>query len=333
VTLLTEQAAELLIADQAFAPSPPGFVGAAVDVPATTPPAARTRLRHGFLAARRTRTAVVSGPPSPGLDICLSRMAEDLELARPMLEPARPMPADPGVPAADGAGIRIGLEAGLDDGGPLGLSRRWTLAHTLAPVLAAAFANTPGSGWRSVRQAARRHLPVLAPGAPRVAWVTYAMDAPDPRGRTLRARFREEAGLSRGDLIRHLDSLHPPVAARGHLEIDVADHQPADGWPIPVAIVATLLDDPQAALDASAATAHLIGEPRLWERAARDALTDPLLAAAARDCFIAAYAALARQGAPRALRDAIADYLERYVLRGRTPADDILDRTAAVGPF
>jgi glutamate--cysteine ligase len=136
-------------------------------------------------------------------------------------------------------------------------------------------------------------------------------------------------GLTARDVLRHLESLRPPVAARGHLEIDVADHQPGDGWRVPVAIVATLLDDPPAALDAEAATAGLAAEPRLWERAARDALTDPVLAAAARGCFLAAYAALARQGADRALRDAIADFTERYVLRGRCPADDLLDRTAA----
>jgi len=322
VTQLTERATELLIADQAFAPAPPGLVGAAIDVPAATPPAERTRLRHGFLAARWTRTADVSGPPSPGLDICLSRMAEDLELARPMI-------ADPGGPVADGAGIRVALEAGLEGGGPLGLARRWALAHTLGPVLAAAFANTPGAGWRSVRQAARRSLPVLPSGTPRAAWVAYAMDAPNPHGRSLRTRFRDGEAPAVPELARHLESLRPPVAARGHLEIDVADHQPGDGWRVPVAVVATLLDDPQAALDTYAATAHLAAEAHLWERAARDGLTDPALSAAARECFIAAYAALARQGATRSLRDAVADFTERYVLRGRTPADDILDRTAA----
>jgi glutamate--cysteine ligase len=119
------------------------------------------------------------------------------------------------------------------------------------------------------------------------------------------------------------------VAARGHLEWQVADHQAGDGWRLPIAVAATLLDDPHAALDAEAATAHLHNEPLLRERAARDALTDPALSAAARDCFLAAYAALARQGVSRALRDALADYIDRYVMRGRCPADDILDRTAA----
>jgi hypothetical protein len=43
----------------------------------------------------------------------------------------------------------------------------------------------------------------------------------------------------------------------------------------------------------------------------------------------AAYAALARQGAARDLRDAVAGFTERYVLRGRCPADDVLDRATA----
>jgi len=38
---------------------------------------------------------------------------------------------------------------------------------------------------------------------------------------------------------------------------------------------------------------------------------------------------LARQGAARSLRDALAGYTERYVLHARTPADDILDHLTA----
>ncbi|WP_433383727.1 glutamate-cysteine ligase family protein [Actinoplanes sp. CA-142083] len=331
MTTLTEQAAELLVAGRAFDPAPPGFVGAAVDVPLAAPGlppasarqlAARPALRHGFVTARSPRLAVVSGPPSPGLTASLSRMTDDLRAARPLL----------GVFTAPGGragGIRVGLEAGLEGGGPLGLPRRWALAHKLAPVLAAAFANAPGAGWRSVRQAARRDLPVVPAGDPRAAWTAYVLDTPTTDGRSLRRRFRAGEHPTAADLVRHLESLRPPVAARGHLELDVADTQPGDGWRLPIAVVAVLLDDAKAALDAEAATAQLPTEPRLWERAARDSLTDPVLAAAARDCFLAAYAALARQGATRSLRDALAGYTERYVLRGRTPADDILDRLAA----
>ena len=53
-----------------------------------------------------------------------------------------------------------------------------------------------------------------------------------------------------------------------------------------------------------------------------------MLAKAAQECFEAADAALARLDAPPAVRNAVADYSERYVRRGRCPADDILDSVA-----
>ncbi|MCW2141661.1 glutamate-cysteine ligase family protein [Actinoplanes cyaneus] len=367
MTNLTEQAAEELVTARAFAPGLPGFVGVAVDLlldPASAP-AGRRPLRHGFLDARSSRVAVVSAPPSPGLEVALRRMSDDLAAATRVMDQhgltvlpfaTEASPADPPHTYATGtAGIRIGLEAGPDDDGPLGLRRRWVLAHNLAPVLAAAFANAPlrhgrPTGWRSVRQALRRDLAVLpghpgnlpvqripdtlaagfGPGSaidPRTAWAAHVMDSPTITGRSLRERFRTGARLTANDLDRHLAGLRPPVAARGHLEIDVVDSQPGNGWRVPVAVITALLDDPRAAQEAYAATAHLAGEPLLWERAARDALTDPVLADAARACFLAAYGALARQGVSRTLRDAVADFTETYVNRGRCPADDLLDHT------
>src|SRR4051812_33229047 len=82
---LTESAAERLIAERAFTCGPPGFVGAAIDLPdpARLAPgaidrpevagAARVALRHGFLIDRADGTVTVSGPPSPGLESCLAR--------------------------------------------------------------------------------------------------------------------------------------------------------------------------------------------------------------------------------------------------------------------
>ncbi|MFG1992888.1 glutamate-cysteine ligase family protein [Actinoplanes sp. NPDC048988] len=231
---------------------------------------------------------------------------------------------------AGAGGVRVALEAGLDAGGPLGLERRWALAHTLAPVLAAAFANSPllggePSGWRSVRQARNRDLPVLPTEADaRRGWAGFVLDAPGRDGRTFRERARSGERPRLADLVEHVDSLRPPVAARGHLEIDVFDRQPGAGWRVVVAVTSVLLDDPRAAAAAEMATATLAVEPGLWERAARDALTDPVLAAAARACFVEAYGALARHGVDRDLRDAVAEFTERYVMRGRCPADDVL---------
>ncbi len=392
--ILTEQAAEEFVAARAFVPGLPGFVGIAVDllVDPACAPAGRRPLRHGFLDTRSPRVLAVSGPPSPGLEVALRRMGDDLAASARVVEqhrltvisqatgsvhPEGPVSA---IGAAT-AGIRLGLEAGLDDHrpgpagdhpagpgghptgaggnraegspagagehragsdvyGPLGLNRRWRLAHTLAPVLAAAFANAPlrhgrPTGWRSVRQALRRDLRATPlPGDdPRAAWTAYVLDTPGRGGTAPRQRLRAGGRITDSELVRHLAGLRPPVAARGHLELDVADRQPGDGWRVPVAVAAVLMDDPRAAEEAAAATAHLAGEAGLWERAARDALTDPVLAAAARDCFLAAYAALSRQDTSRELRDAVAEFTERYVHRGRCPADDVLDGLTARAPL
>jgi glutamate--cysteine ligase len=75
-----------------------------------------------------------------------------------------------------------------------------------------------------------------------------------------------------------------------------------------------------------AATAPLGGTAdELWLRAARFGLDDPQLAAAARKCFAAAGEALGRLGAPAGVREAVAAFTNRYVLAGRSPADDLLD--------
>ncbi|GIM73979.1 glutamate--cysteine ligase EgtA [Winogradskya consettensis] len=343
---LTEQGAELLIAGSALTPSRPGFVGAEVDLllsqPGLPAPLADTltggqaRLRHGFLAARSARVAVVSGPPSPGLDTAVDRMTEDLPMPVPLFSghgiSVLSEASDGGFSSAtDGtAGVRVSLEAGVEEDGLFGLRRRWTLAHALAPVLAAAFANSPlrdgrPTGWKSARQANRQ---LIRPTAdPRSDWAALVLDAPVAGGgRTLREWTRAGTGPLVADLRPHLATVRPPVAARGHLEIDVADRQPGAGWRVPVAVIAALLDEPRAAVQALNLTEPLRGLPGLWERAAREGLGDPVLARAARGLFVSAYEGLARQGVSRELRDAVAAFTDRYVMRGRCPADDVLDR-------
>ncbi len=125
-----------------------------------------------------------------------------------------------------------------------------------------------------------------------------------------------------------------------------------DGWVVPVAVVAALTDDPVAA-DAAMAAAEPVWQRNLarriaraasrrsgraaaaardgspWLRAARLGLADPALARAAQRCFEAAEASLA-SGRARRCRSgqAVAEFAEQYVRRGRCPADDILDTIA-----
>ena len=219
------------------------------------------------------------------------------------------------------------------------------------------------SGWKSTRQAvwsrldpSRTRAPSDAePGAadrgpawpedtdPRNAWVSYVLDAQvmvlrdpgsprwtAPSGLTFRDWVRGAIGPppTADDLTYHLSTLFPPVRPRGHLELRVIDAQPGDGWIVPTALVSALLDDPVAAQAAMAAVEPLQkeGPPgELLVRAARLGQDDPALAAASRECFAAADSALARLDAPATIRDAVAAFADRYVLRGRCPADDRLD--------
>ncbi|MER6529291.1 ergothioneine biosynthesis glutamate--cysteine ligase EgtA [Streptomyces sp. NPDC001508] len=261
------------------------------------------------------------------------------------------------------ASVQVCLDAGHEEPGPLGHGRRWWLAHQLGPVLVAAFANSPltgrrPTGWRSTRQLlwmeigpGRAGAPPLG-GAPRAAWARHVLDAPVmcvrrdggpwtvPDGLSFRdwTRSRTPRAPTREDLDYHLTTLFPPVRPRGHLELRMIDAQPGeDGWIVPLAVTAALFDDPQAAETAYRAVKPLaersLARPAphnpVWLDAARSGLDDPELHEAAVDCFTAALEALPRLGATTEVMDAVAAYHDRYVRRGRCPADDLLDALRA----
>ncbi|MDJ0343555.1 ergothioneine biosynthesis glutamate--cysteine ligase EgtA [Streptomyces sp. H10-C2] len=259
------------------------------------------------------------------------------------------------------ASVQVCVDAGTDIAGPHGIRSRWLLAHLLGPVLVAAFANSPlrqgrPSGWRSTRQAVWSRMDTartLAPPLdrdPRAAWARYALDAPlmcirqqdgqpwtAPPGLTFRGWI--EAGGPAGstptldDLCYHLTTLFPPVRPQGHLELRMIDAQSGDdGWIVPLAVVAALFDDPVAHEAALRAVLPLgaggTPAPRnpLWLRAARRGLTDPALRRAADACFRAAMEALPRMGAPGYVQATVTEFAERYIARGRCPADDLIDQ-------
>ncbi|MEV8317669.1 ergothioneine biosynthesis glutamate--cysteine ligase EgtA [Streptomyces sp. NPDC059900] len=199
---------------------------------------------------------------------------------------------------------------------------------------------------------------------PRAAWTRHVLDAPVmfirtgqdgdggddaddgsavpwavPEGLTFRRWARSGAPRppTAEDLTHHLTTLFPPVRPRGHLELRMVDAQPgAHGWIVPLAVTSALFDDPQAAetayrtLKPLAERAFPPGAPApprspLWLDAARHGLADPELREAAAACFDAAADALPRMGASAEVQRAVAAYAERYVARGRCPADDLLD--------
>lgn len=191
----------------------------------------------------------------------------------------------------------------------------------------------------------------------RERWSGYVLDAsvlcmrrsgdgpwPVPDGLTFRDWLQGTPNApSAEDLSYHLSTLFPPVRPRGHLELRMIDAQPGDDWIVPVAVVAALADDVVAATAAMAAVepvwrrnTQAANSPRdgngngagpadPWLRAARCGLADPVLARAARSCLAEAEAALDRAGTPADIRQAVSRFGDRYVRRGRCPADDVLD--------
>jgi glutamate--cysteine ligase len=259
-----------------------------------------------------------------------------------------------------GAGRRMmcgtaSVQLNLDSTGEGTPCTRWALAHAIGPVLAAACANSPivagrPSGWRSARLAVwaaidgTRTAPAFTDdrGSPSDQWARYALDA---RVMLVRARperfiplferltFAEwmssghELGYpTEDDLAYHLTTLFPPVRLRGWMELRMVDALPDPWWRVPGAVATALLDDPAAAAEARAATAPTA---RLWRQAARLGLSHPALAASARRCFNAAIEALPRLGADPETQAVCAAFFDRFVARGRCPADDALDRWAA----
>jgi glutamate--cysteine ligase len=249
-----------------------------------------------------------------------------------------------------GAGLSMmcataSIQVNLDLGDPADVARRWRAAHALGPVLVAAFANSPlalgvPTGARSSRQQVwaaldrTRSAPAMSVLPPADSWARYALAA---RVMLIRAGagvykpVRENLTFARwmaeghelgyptlADFAYHLTTLFPPVRPKGWLELRMIDALPSPWWQVALAVTTALLDDPDA-LDTAERTCRPVVD--CWEDAAAHGLSHPGLASAARTCFAAALDALPRLGVDPAATAAFAD---RYVDRGRCPADDVL---------
>lgn len=242
------------------------------------------------------------------------------------------------------ASEQINVDAGSDAEG----LRRWRLANRLGPTLVAAFANSPFEGYRSARMAAwmatdpTRTAPVSNGANAFTCWTDYVLDARvmlvresegfSPVTEPLsfrrwideghRGAFPDEADLS-----YHLTTLFPPVRPRGWLEIRMVDMLPDPWWQVPALVVCALLHDEIAGAEAEAAVS---GAEHLWLDAARDGLGHPALERAARACFAAALGALERGGYGHEEIETVTAYRERFVDRGRCPAEEPLETAEAI---
>ncbi|MFF3334618.1 ergothioneine biosynthesis glutamate--cysteine ligase EgtA [Streptomyces sp. NPDC002888] len=330
----------------------------------------------------------LSSPPAPSLMDCVRTVSADLDAVRAVLRrdgltlvglgadpwhPPRRFLREPRYDAMEAAldrtgpagrammctsaSVQVCLDAGHENPGPLGVGRRWWLAHTLGAVLVAAFANSPllghePTGWLSTRQLLWTEIGAGRAGAPDVdaeprgAWARHVLDAPvmcirrdgTPWDVPDKLTFREwtrSGAPTREDLDYHITTLFPPIRPRGHLELRMIDAQPGDdGWIVPLAVTTALFDDQEAAETAYRAVKPLaeramaLPAPHnpLWIDAARHGLADPELHDIAVTCFTTALEALPRLGATPEVMDVVTAYLDRYVRPGRCPADDLLEQ-------
>jgi glutamate--cysteine ligase len=176
---------------------------------------------------------------------------------------------------------------------------------------------------------------------PAAAWARYALRAPvifvrnwagDIAAIRTSVPFEQWAsgGVRLGgrlptaaDLDVHLTTLFPPVRLRGYLELRYLDMTTPRWWPAIAAVVTTLMDDPVAADQASEVTERAAGR---WRIAARDGLSDPVLADAARRCV-----SIAAERTPAQLVPAVADLAE-LIDSGRCPGDQLAERIGEIGP-
>jgi glutamate--cysteine ligase len=320
-----------------------------------------TQLRHDMMGARLALAELRLGMAYAGTDpLRPSRRVNPRPRYQAMEQHfAATGRAVPGVVMMNStAAMQVNLQAGPRREWP----RRVARAYRLGPTLVAISASSPwlhgrDTGWKSARQRAWGGLdprscgPVpgcITPDAaaddtldPAAAWARYALTAPVtfvrasgdqalavrtpvPFERWASGAIRLGGRLpTAADLDVHLTTLFPPVRLRGYLELRYLDMTAPRWWPAIAAVATTLMDDPVAADKMTEATERTLP---LWTNAARDGLSNSVLAESARRCV-----AIAAERAPAGLESAVADLAE-LIDSGRCPGDLLAQRITEIGP-
>ncbi len=130
------------------------------------------------------------------------------------------------------------------------------------------------------------------------------------------------------DLRYHLTTLFPPVRPKGWLELRMFDALPSPAWQVAVAVTGALLGEPALAPQLDDLLAD---SAELWVDAAQLGLAHPVLGCSAIAVFDLALEALATAGVGTERRDLVDAYADRWVRRGRSPADDRVDSWRRTG--
>ena len=180
------------------------------------------------------------------------------------------------------ASLQLNIDFGPD---PV---RAWLRARALAPVLAAAFANSPttdGTEFLPISNRMRiwaatdptRTRPV---GPDPAAWNNYILDArviPGSTPHTFRDWLAQPTPPTIADLNRHITTLFPPVRPRGYLEFRMLDALPAAGRAAAIATVWALVVD-EGVGEFACEAASAVDDP--WRAAHNEGLDNAALSAA-----------------------------------------------------
>jgi glutamate--cysteine ligase len=246
------------------------------------------------------------------------------------------------------------LQLNLDLGGAGAWRERWLVANLAAPLACATFAASPAAGVVSRRARAWQRLDPSRTGFPRrlvdgttADPVEQLADAALAAGVLLvrgggawlpgRPGWSFGAWLRDGhprhgrptaeDLRYHLTTLFFEVRPRGRLELRTVDALPPALRPVPVVLLAGLLED-AAARDRVRALLEPWRPrlPALLARAATHGVADPQVCALAVESWSLALAGARRLPAgwlAPAHLDLAERFLDRFTLRGRCPADEL----------
>lgn len=247
------------------------------------------------------------------------------------------------------------IQVNLDLGSSESRAERWLLANLLVPLVTATFANSPAAGHVGARARAWQRIDPTRTGFPEALWrdgrddVVEQMTAAALAADVLLVRTASEGarpgtpGWTFGDWLHephpdhgapsvqdleyHLTTLFHEVRPRGMLEFRSVDAVPQRWRSVPVTLLTGAIED-------SVTRRRLLGLlgrhrrelPTMWHDASRTGVGDPSFCALTVEAW-----SYAMEGAARLPRDYLPDdalvvaeeFLERYTLRGRCPADEL----------
>jgi len=130
------------------------------------------------------------------------------------------------------------------------------------------------------------------------------------------------------DIAYHLTTLFPPIRPRGWLECRMLDAVPEPWWAVAAAVTITALTHAETR---ALLTPVVDGASDRWLDAAWYGVHDPTLAELGRVVLATTAPVIAASGYCSTVVEQLDEFRARYTDRGRSLADDLLDRFALLG--